>query len=162
MLDMVFSKILSLVYAIIISSCMIPGEDHPTIRESLPDNFKIQYMRHSGMLPDYENMILTRDSCVIYYVTDKRVDTVKFNLPEKKLKNLYDLFIENEFSKIETRIEEVYDRGGVTISLSWKNGRSKKIEKSNSGRSFVTDKWIGRWNNIVNELEKLVTEYEKK
>ncbi|HCA42154.1 MAG TPA: hypothetical protein DEP28_02760 [Bacteroidetes bacterium] len=114
------------------------------------------------MLPDYENMILTRDSCVIYYVTDKRVDTVKFNLPEKKLKNLYDLFIENEFSKIETMIEEVYDRGGVTISLSWKNGRSKKIEKSNSGRSFVTDKWIGRWNNIVSELEKLVTEYEKK
>ncbi len=159
---MIQINIILYIILFIFSSCIIPGEDHPTIRESLPDNFKIHYMRHSGMLPDYENMILTRDSCVIYYVTDKRVDTVKFNLPEKKLKNLYDLFIENEFSKIETMIEEVYDRGGVTISLSWKNGRSKKIEKSNSGRSFVTDKWIGRWNNIVSELEKLVTEYEKK
>lgn len=146
----------------IFSSCMIPREDHPTIRESLPENFKIQYLRHSGMLPDYENMILTRDSCLIIYVTDKQVDTVKFSLPENKLKNLYDLFIENEFSKIETSIEEVYDRGGETISLSWKNGRSKKIEKSNSGRSFVTDQWIGRWNNIVNELKKIVKEYEKK
>ncbi|HRE40634.1 MAG TPA: hypothetical protein PLG90_04820 [Ignavibacteria bacterium] len=148
------SKIYSIITLILFfcNACLIPGESNTVLKNTLPDDLKIQYTRHTGMLPEYENLLITKDSCVLIEVTDKTVDTTKFKLSEQELKKLYNIFLENNFSGIETTIEEVYDRGGATITLSWKNGVRKSVEKSNAGRSFVKEEWLIKWNNIVNTI----------
>ena len=76
-----------------------------------------------------------------------------FNVSPEELDKLYKIFYENDFGKIKTFEKKVYDRGGNTVSISWKGER---ISKSNSGISFIEKEWQEEYGDVVSAIRKLV------
>ncbi|MCC7159466.1 MAG: hypothetical protein IT281_08010, partial [Ignavibacteria bacterium] len=91
---------------------------------------------------------------------------IYFKLAGKELDDLYNVFVKNDFGSIETKIEQVYDRGGESITLHW--GKSRGASISNSGQSFIEKSWGKEWSACENALSDIIktqvnkqqTEYE--
>jgi hypothetical protein len=84
-------------------------------------------------------------------------------LSKEKLDHLYSIFVKNDFDRVKTYEEQVYDRGGETIFLRWSNGKFASV--SNSGMTFVEESWRGEWNACLSELKEIIeneTDKQKK
>ena len=69
---------------------------------------------------------------------------------------LYSIFLTNKFDQIEAKIEtRVYDRGGISISLTWNNGKNS-VEVSDAQMSFVNAKWRNEWQRVVAYIRNLM------
>lgn len=121
--------------------------------EKRPDDVVFFYSESGGMLPVGKNYLISADSSFAnYYIHDARNKTY-FNVSPEELDKLYKIFYENDFGKIKTFEEKVYDRGGNTVSISWKG---EKISKSNSGISFIEKEWQEEYGDVVSAIRKLV------
>ncbi|MBL7128386.1 MAG: hypothetical protein ISS16_05300 [Ignavibacteria bacterium] len=121
--------------------------------EKRPDDVVFFYSESGGMLPVGKNYLISADSSFAnYYIYDARNKTY-FNVSLEELDKLYKVFYKNDFGKIKTFEEMVYDRGGNTVSISWKGER---ISKSNSGISFIEKEWKEEYSAIVSAIRELV------
>ena len=121
--------------------------------EKRPDDVILTYSESGGMLPVGKNYFVSADSSFAnYYIYDARNKTY-FNVSSEELDKLYKIFYENDFGKIKTFEEMVYDRGGNTVSIYWKGER---ISKSNSGISFIEKEWQEEYSDVVSAIRKLV------
>lgn len=121
--------------------------------EKRPGNVVFKYNEDGGMLPVGKNYFISADSSFAnYYIYDARNKTY-FNASPEELDELYSIFYKNDFGKIKTFEEMVYDRGGNNVTISWKD---EKIYKSNSGISFIEKEWQEEYRVIVSAIGKLV------
>ena len=140
--------------------CAKNTDDNSPLPEMRPENITFSYSQSGGMLYYSENIYISKDSC-FYKINDGgAVTRVNFKLTDSELDKLYTVFYENDFDEIISYEEKVYDRGGESISLSWKPGKHSQV--SNSGMTFVKESWQKEWNNCVNAIEKIAkSEMEK-
>src|SRR5689334_25142328 len=78
-----------------------------------------------------------------------------------QLDKLYKVFTANDFDKIETYTEKVYDRGGEGISLRWgtdKNPSGKSCGINSSGTTFVDKAWHQEWRICVEAITNIIAE----
>lgn len=121
--------------------------------EKRPEDIVFTYSESGGMLPVGKNYHISADSSFAnYYIYDARNKTY-FNVSPVELDKLYKVFYKNDFGKIKTFEEMVYDRGGNTVTISWKEER---ISKSNSGISFIEKEWQEEYGVIVLAIRELV------
>ncbi len=119
-----------------------------------PVDVMFTYSESGGMLPVGKNYFVSADSSFAnYYIYDAK-NKVYFHVSPEELDKLYKVFYENDFGKIKTFEEMVYDRGGNTVSISWKDER---LSKSNSGISFIEKEWQEEYGVVVSAIRKLVT-----
>lgn len=133
--------------------CAKSSGDNSRLPDSRPADITFSYSQSGGMMYYSENIYISKDSC-FYKINDGGAITrVDFKLSDSELDKLYAVFSDNRFDEIDTYEEKVYDRGGESISLSWKPGKHAKV--SNSGMNFVESSWSKEWNNCVNAIEKI-------
>lgn len=110
-----------------------------------PKNIQIRWSEDGGMLPEYKRIYLSNDSCS-YLSSKNQVDQlVEFSLPLQDLKSLYQIFYDNKFNEIKTYEEEIYDRGGSTISLT---ADTQSYSISNSGMTLIDKNYISNYQTI--------------
>lgn len=78
----------------------------------------------------------------------------EFELTEGELDALYAVFVDNAIDLIGTRVEKVYDRGGIDITV---RAAGERHHVSNSGMSFISS-GSGEWRSCVSALEALIEE----
>lgn len=127
--------------------------DKSPLPDSRPDDIVFSYSLNGGMLYYSENIFISKDSCYYKINDGGAVSRVNFKLTNAEIDKLYMVFKENDFDEIDTYEEKVYDRGGESISLSWKPGKHTQV--SNSGMSFIKESWHKEWNACVNAIEKI-------
>lgn len=124
--------------------------------DTRPQNISFQLSMGGGMLYYYEDLFISGDSSY-YLVNDGgAISKIYFAVSGEKLDKLYDVFRENDFDRIKTYDEKVYDRGGETVSLRW--GKGKYASVSNSGMTFIKDSWKGEWSACTSALSKIIDE----
>lgn len=133
------------------------NDELPEVR---PENITFQLSMSGGMMYYFEDLYISRDSCY-YLVNDGgAVSKIYFKLAGKELDDLYNVFLNNDFDRIETYTEQVYDRGGETINLRW--GKSRGVSVSNSGQSFIEKSWGKEWSSCENALAGIIKEQVSK
>jgi hypothetical protein len=109
-----------------------------------PEKIIITWYDGGGMLPEGEDIYISEDSCVWTQWQDQSERRLKFMMKKEEIRNLYQVFLDNDFDQIDILEEqEVYDRGGTSISVSVDG---KHFGKSNSGMSFVKE---GSWDEYA-------------
>ena len=69
---------------------------------------------------------------------------------------LYGILVYNKFDQIEAKQETgVCDRGGVSISMEWDNGK-RSARVSDAQMSFVIEKWRSEWQRVVAYMANLM------
>lgn len=121
-----------------------------------PDDLHFSWSQSGGMMYYSENIFISKDSCYYKINDGGAITRVDFRMTADELDKLYSVFLENSFDEIESYEEKVYDRGGESISLSWKPG--KHINVSNSGMTFIEDSWKKEWSACSNAIEKIAAE----
>jgi hypothetical protein len=115
----------------------------------------IQLSNSEGMTGNFINALIVGSKSHISYKNNLGEDNFEFNVDEKKMKALIDVFLDNNFPTIKTTQKKVYDRGGNTITVRY---RDTTIIISDAGGSFVADEDLQRFNNCVNAITKITTE----
>lgn len=129
------------------------GQNSNDLPDQLPENLRIRAHQGGGMLPQSENIYISADSSYLDYFYDQARNKIHFQVSEEELKKLYAVFIENQFGKIQTREEKVYDRGGTSLYLDY---GKKTARVSNSGMSFVALKWQKAYQSCWEAVQQLV------
>jgi len=136
-------------------SCQSPAQDGGLPAKRLPD-FSLSYHLDGGMRYYSEDLFISKDSC-IYDVNDGGKRTIsRFKLTEVELDALYQSLQKNEFDRIGFSDKGmVYDRGGVSISITCDNNK-KRIHVSDAQSSFVNGNRRKEWNAVCSYLLSLV------
>ena len=127
--------------------------------EQRPDDLVIKYTEDGGMVDKSKTIYLSKDSS---YVTDRNygAENKTYILTSKAdMDNLYKVLKDNNFEHIDVREEEVHDRGGSTVSVSF---GGETITKSNSGLSFVEDSWQIQYDEVTGAIRKLADDFLEK
>src|SRR4030095_7908303 len=138
----------------ICTKAVLEGKNDP-LPDKRPEKLVIEYHVSGGMMYYSEAIYISEDSS--YYTVNHSgaISRVNFKLTPEELDKLYKVFVENDFDRIKTYNEKVYDRGGETIFLRWANG--KFASASNSGMTFIDDDWKKEWSACENAIEKIIT-----
>lgn len=122
-----------------------------------PADFTVTYHYDGGMSYHFKDIVINSDSCV-YSVNHKgSIGSRTTKLTAEQLDDLYNVFIQNNFSSISGRVDShVYDRGGITIKITWNNAE-QALTVSNSQHSFVADNYMSAWKIICTYLENIAT-----
>jgi hypothetical protein len=132
------------------------AKNNDELPDTRPERFSIQYFLSGGMLYYSENMYISQDSCV-YTVNDEgTISKTHFNMTGSELDAIYKIFKDNNFDKIKTREEMVYDRGGEGISLSW--GQGKYVNIDDGGMTFIEKNWEKEWSACLSALKSSASE----
>jgi hypothetical protein len=133
-----------------LSACQPPESQLPAER---PADFSLSYSSSGGMLPIGENLTLTAGTSTYEYYDHGNTTLVEFELTEQELNDLYQWLRQNRFDLIETRSEQVFDRGGESISINW---GTTHYNVSNSGLSFIEEDWQEEWGNVLGAVTDLM------
>ncbi|MBL7700670.1 MAG: hypothetical protein JNM14_00350 [Ferruginibacter sp.] len=128
---------------LLIAGCNLSAQQNlPQVR---PADFKLTYHFDGGMSYHFEDIIISKDSCVYRLNERGHIITRKFFISEAGLDSLYTILKQNRFTEIEYRNEGmVYDRGGKSIEVSWNNNKEwRKVSDAQS--HFVKDGWKQQW-----------------
>jgi hypothetical protein len=120
-----------------------------------PKSISIHWNKDGGMRYFSESISINRDTCEYHVNREGLKQDVKFILAENELRELNQIFIENQFDLIQTYEEEVHDRGGTSISLKV-DGKSFNV--SNSGMSFVKDNYYSAYKSVESAIHKYCEE----
>ena len=125
------------------------GGDLPEKAEKI----KVTWGDGGGMLDLSTQIYISNDSCSWNYRKNGYEKHIGFEVSESELNGLYKVFVDNEFNKIKARSEgEVYDRGGVGISLDV-DGEFYRAD--NSGSNFIEADWTENWRNVSSAITSL-------
>jgi hypothetical protein len=150
--------ILNLVFlfnAFICNEAVKQEKDSDPLPGARPEKFAVSYFLGGGMRYYGETLYISADSCT-YEINDEGAKSkIYFNLSSDELDKLYKVFKDNDFHKIKTYDQEVYDRGGVSISLSWGNGKSANV--SDGGMTFIKENWKNEWSACISALKDIIS-----
>lgn len=140
-------------------------DDNSPLPDKRPADIKFYYHVDGGMMYYGEELFISADSCYYTVNSGGAESRTDFKLSSDQLDKLYKVFTQNDFDRIKTYTEKVYDRGGESISLRW-GGSSCGV--SSSGITFINDSWQSEWSACVkavtdiieNETKKYSREYE--
>jgi len=135
-------------------NCTKDVRSNDPLPDARPEKLVIEYREDGGMLYYSEALYISEDSSY-YTVNDGgAISRVNFKLIAQEFDNLYKIFTDNNFDRIKTSEEKVYDRGGNSVYIRW--GKNKYASVSNSGMSFVKDSWQKEWNKCVHGLLDII------
>jgi len=113
-----------------------------------------------GMLPQWETLCYARDSIVIARFFEGAESTLRLPGDPALLERLWSTLVGNDFPTIDTRKEELYDRGGTTIAVEF---AGLVCQVSDAGLTFIVDRDLGRWQTTVgtlcSERERIIARY---
>jgi hypothetical protein len=126
-----------------------------TLPDSRPGDITFRYHVDGGMMYYSENLFISADSCY-YTVNDGGAELrINFTMTTGQLDELYKVFKDNDFDRIETYTEQVYDRGGEGISLNWESG--KYCHVNSSGMTFIKRKWSAEFSVCIKAMTSVIT-----
>ena len=143
-------KILLLSGLFFFSSCSLLPTALP---EKMPDDFFVYYHLSGGMLDYSEDFKLSIKEGLYQVSEGGKMSRIDFTLSIQELQKIYQSFYQNSFDRIGTSTQEVYDRGGVSISLQ-AEGESYFV--SNSGIYFVSSFSKDDWYRIVSMFHEKI------
>jgi len=131
------------------------GKENDPLPSARPEKFTVSYYLGGGMVYYGENLYISSDSCT-YEINDGGAKSkIYFTLSADELDKLYKVFKDNDFHRIKTYDQEVYDRGGESISLSWGNGKYANI--SDGGMTFIKENWCSEWAACLDAVKNIIT-----
>src|SRR6266498_1345509 len=143
-------------FLLFLRSCSFNEKTSESLPETMPEKFSISYNNGGGMVYLSESMYISEDSCNYIYNNGGAISKIKFSITKDELSNIYKTFYDNRFDKIKSHNEQIYDRGGISISLSWYPG--KYVSQADAGMTLIIKNRQSEWSSCVNALEKLMTE----
>lgn len=102
------------------------------------------------MLPRSTSVRIAASGCVYESDVDMSKNKTHFKLSPAELDKLYEVVRKNDFDHIQTRSEQVNDRGGTTITVTY--GKTRH-QVSNSGMSFVEKSWRKQWHAVLHAID---------
>ncbi|TND09729.1 MAG: Uncharacterized protein FD123_853 [Bacteroidetes bacterium] len=138
------------------------GCNTSVLPEKRPAELTVNLYEGGGMSPEGHHILLSKDSCVASYNAYRADHKVRFQLTAEEWDRLWTVFRESRFDRISQHEEEIYDRGGTSLSINWKDGH---IEKSNSGMSIIDKGSVEEFSNCTDIVYQLISkrvEAEKK
>lgn len=140
----------------IFSQCTQSQSPQSKLPAKLPEKFNIRFYDGGGMLPQSDEIYISKDSCYLEYFYNQARNKIYFSLTQEELEQLYQVFVKNQFHKIKADEEkEVYDRGGTHLSLMIDN---QYIDKSDSGLSFIQANWKQAYGQCVSAVRQIATQ----
>ncbi len=130
------------------------GKNDP-LPDKRPEKFIIEYRLDGGMRYYSEALYISEDSSYFTINDGGAISRINFILDDKELDRIYKVFTDNEFDRIQTYEEKVYDRGGNSVYLRWGNGKFNSV--SSSGMNFIDKDWIDEWNICISSLRKIIS-----
>lgn len=121
-----------------------------------PKKIKIYWNENGGMMPQYSQIYISNDSCSYLSSKQNVRQLVEYAVSEEEIRSLYDVFYTNEFNKIQTYQQEIYDRGGSSVSLIVDD---QSFSVSNSGVDFIKEKNKSQYATIEKAIFKLNKTY---
>lgn len=128
------------------------GNQNPTLSETRPASLKIDYYLDGGMNDYSVEINVFGDSCHYRKRNEGKVNEKTFKLSAGELDQLYSLLKKNEFDKIKYKSEKgtVYDRGGISINVSWDK---HQLRVSDAQSDFVEEKWYVNWKTVCEGMD---------
>ncbi len=120
-----------------------------------PADFAIALNSSPGMLPQNTNVYLSLKQSYIETYNNGAHSKNNFILTQGDMDTLYEILQKNNFTSITWHEEEIYDRGGTSVTVSWGN---TNIIVANAGMSVIDDKWQADFDNLYNELSAFVSQ----
>jgi hypothetical protein len=155
----------SIPFYLFICACAVEGNGGIFNASQLPEKpekITIEWSDGGGMLPEGQNIYISEDSS---YWSMWRLDyeqKIYFNTSSEEIDQLYQVFLDTDFDKINLIEEqEVYDRGGTSIRLI---ADGKYFDKNNSGMTFIEENSWDEYdavNNAICAYAKKKTESSK-
>jgi hypothetical protein len=130
--------------------------DNDNLPDTRPEKLSIQYSLGGGMAYYSENLYISQDSCVYTINDEGAISKYYFTMTGEQLDNLYKVFKDNNFNKIKTREEMIYDRGGESIGLSWGKGKYAHID--DAGMTLIEDSWKKEWSECLGAVKNVLSE----
>ena len=124
-----------------------------------PERFTVTYSWTAGMLPHYRNLRIVGLMGTYTAARNRQRTTMAFTLTKDEADRLYAVFKSNRFDRIESRIEKVHDRGGLSITVSWPG---TVLDRSDAGRSFVKKAYHADWRAVRDHLDRLISKVKKR
>ncbi len=140
------SRALVLLLASTLLSCYASNRCGMDFPDQVPPNLTIRMNSNGGMLPQWEDVSFSRDSIVIVRFFEGAEARLVAAGDTLVMRRLWRSFVDNHFETIDTYTEDVYDRGGLTLSLS-NDGRTCSV--SDAGRTLIVKPHVDRWERIV-------------
>lgn len=142
-------------FLLFLKSCSVNEKAGEPLPKSMPDKFSISYNNGGGMVYLSESMFISQDSCNYIYNNGGAISKIHFKVTIDELGSLYKTFYQNEFDRIKSHNETIYDRGGISVSLRW--GQGKYVSKQDAGMTIIDKNWQKEWSACINELEELMS-----
>jgi hypothetical protein len=120
-----------------------------------PADFTLSFHFDGGMRYHFEDITITKDSCIYKLNEQGKILVNRFKLSEAGLDSLYTMLQQNQFTQIEySSGGQVYDRGGEKITIGWNNNQ-QRYTVNDSQNTFVGNAWKTKWNTICDYVTKL-------
>lgn len=153
-MNLLFALLLNISLTFTGVNCSKDDRSNDPLPESRPGQLVIEWRESGGMEYYSEALYLSEDSSY-YTVNDAgAISRVNFKISPQDFDNLYKVFTDNDFDRIKTYDEKVYDRGGTSIYVRWEKGKYASV--SNSGMSFIKESWRKEWSACENALEDII------
>lgn len=133
----------------------ITKNDNDNLPDNRPDKFSIQYGFGGGMVYYSENLYISQDSCVYTIDDEGAISKYYFNMTDNQLDSLYKVFKANNFNKIKTHDENILDRGGESIGLTW--GNRKYAHVDDAGMTLIDDNWKKEWSACLGAVKSVLS-----
>lgn len=118
-----------------------------------PQDFAITIHEDGGMLPYGRSVTLNATQSTDETFIDGFQMDVQFQTSADDLDAVYEAVVDNRFTRIRTREEEVYDRGGSSIGVRLDGDY---YDVADSGMSFVRSNWVEEYENVYAAAFQLV------
>ncbi len=124
-----------------------------------PKKITVSWNKSGGMLPSYSNVYISTDSCIWKSYNEINLTKNTFNISETELLDLYSVFYNNNFTKIESSKQDVSNRAGSDIYI---NIDGEKYELLNSGTNFIQEQFTNNFKNIEQAILQTYEEVNNK
>jgi len=104
------------------------------------------------MLPQWETVVIFNDTITIERYFEGAESSLNAPIERAASERIWESLVKHKFESLETRFEEVYDRGGVVVEVA-RGDDSCRV--SDAGQSFVVERDAERWTAIVQSIQEL-------
>ena len=117
-----------------------------------PSEIIITWYKSGGLMPGYENIYISKDSCIHEIRYNGLLKQRLFTLTKDQLSSLYDEIYINNYATIQSDSTPVLDRGGSEISLIIDD---INYGISNLGHNVIKKEFISNYLNIENAIKNV-------
>lgn len=123
--------------------------------ETRPDDFYVRTYAGGGMTPEGYTLFLSAAQSEYTAWVNGVNFTVQFQTPAERLDTLYQVLREQQFDRIQTYEEMVYDRGGSSIQV---RANQQNYDVSDGGMSFIEEGWQANYETVWQAINDAVPE----